>query len=247
MNQYNNQPRSNRRQSGSQYRQDAGKRGFLSILLFYVLPFILVNGLIFLVVTEKPKGDIVIGESGDYSNTTMELKISSLLPLKSMEVTLDGTPVAMTKTGSKTFTAALSNNGALEVKLTGFNKMKAALSEQVNVLDDTPPAIKDKMFKEGILSFRLEDSQSGVDYSTVTAYNDDNPDILPLSIDRSTGLVMFEIKKENLTISAKDKIGNEMHITYNPKGENVEEDELDSDQAQDEDEASLDKTGTDKN
>lgn len=233
MNQYNNQPRANRRQSGSQYRQDAGKRGFLSILLFYVLPFILVNGLIFFVVTEKPKGDITIGESSDYINTTMELKISSLLPLKSMEVTLDGTPIEMTKTGSKTFTAALTNNGALEVKLTGFNKMKTALNEQVNVLDDTPPVIKDKMFKEGLLSFRLEDSQSGVDYSSVTAYNDDNPDILPLSIDRSTGLVMFEIKKDNITISAKDKIGNEMHITYNPKGENVEEEELDSEQAQD--------------
>lgn len=247
MNQYNNQQRSNRRQSGPKNRQDAGKHGFLSVLLFYVLPFILVNGFIFLAVTERPKGDITIGESSNYTSTTMELKISSLFPIKSMEVTLDGNPVEITKTGSKTYTASLNTNGALEVKLTGFNKMKTSLNEQVNVLDDTPPVIKDKMFKEGILSFRLEDSQSGVDYSSVTASNEDKPEILPLSIDRSTGLIMFEIKKENLTISAKDNIGNEMHITYNPKGQSVEEEETDSESAQLEEHDTQEDSGNAKN
>lgn len=249
MNQYNNQPRSGRRQSGPQYRQDAGKHGFLSVLLFYVLPFILINGLIFFVVTEKPKGDISIGESSDYISTTMELKISSLLPLKSMEVTLDGNPVEITKSGSKIYTANLKNNGALEVKLTGFNKMRTVFGEQVNVLDDTPPVIKDKMFKEGILSFRLDDSQSGVDYSSVTAYNEDKPEILPLSIDRSTGLIMFEIKKENLTISAKDKIGNEMHVTYDPKGQSVDDEELNGEENQLPDDETLEDTenATDSN
>lgn len=228
MNQYNNQSRPSRRQSNSQNRRDGGRHGFLSVLLFYVLPFIVINGLIFFVVTEKPKADVTIGESSDYISTTMELKIKSLLPVQTMEVSLDGTPVEITKTGSKFYTADLKNNGVLEIKLTCFNKMKTIEYYQVNVLDDTPPAIKDKLFKDGVLSFRLEDSQSGVDYSSVTAYNEDNPDILPLSIDRSTGLVMFEIKKENLTISAKDTIGNEMHITFNPDGENVEESEMES-------------------
>jgi hypothetical protein len=226
MNQYNNQSRPSRRQSNSQNRRDAGKHGFFSVLLFYVLPFIVINGLIFFLVTEKPKADVIIGESSDYISTTMELKIKSLLPLQTMEVSLDGSPVEITKTGSKSYTADLKNNGVLEIKLTCFNKMKTIVYDQVNVLDDTPPAIKDKLFKDGVLSFRLDDSQSGVDYASITAYNEDNPDILPLSIDRSTGLVMFEIKKDNLTISAKDKIGNEMHITYNPKGENVEDAEM---------------------
>ncbi|WP_349946136.1 hypothetical protein ABFV83_19055 [Lacrimispora sp. BS-2] len=237
MNQYNNQVRSNRRKTRSGNRNDAGHNGFLSILLFYVLPFIVVNSLIFFLVTSKPKGEITIGESSDYISTTMELKINSLLPVKGMEVTLDGTPVELTKTGLKTYSTVLTNNGGLEIKLTSFNKMKTILHEQVNVLDDTPPVIKDQVFEDGVLSFRLEDTQSGVDYSSISGCDEDNQDISPLSIDRSTGRVTFELKKDNLTITAKDKIGNELHRTFTPQGESIEEEELQDLQAEDQTES----------
>ncbi|MEY8354016.1 hypothetical protein AALB39_11745 [Lachnospiraceae bacterium 54-53] len=230
MNHYNNQSRPNRRKTNSGYRHDGGRSGFLTVLLFYVLPFIVVNGLIFFLVTAKPKGEVSISESSDYISTIMELKIKSLLPLKTMELSLDGTPVEVTKTGSRTYTAVLTSNGVLEVKLTCFNKMKTILYEQVNVLDDTPPVAKDKVVEDGILSFRLEDSQSGVDFSSVSACDEDTPEILPLSIDRSTGLVTFEIKKENLAVTARDKIGNELHITFTPEGESIEEEETEGDE-----------------
>lgn len=232
MNQYNNQPRPDRRRTSSGYRRDSGKSGFLSALLFYVLPFIVINGLIFLLVTSRPKAEITIGESSDYITTTMELKVKSLLPIKTMEVALDSTPIELTKIGGKTYKATLTNNGTLEVKLTGFNKMKTAVYEQVSVLDDTPPAIKDKVVENGILSFRLEDTQSGVNYSSIAASDEENTDILPLSIDRSTGLVTFEIEKDNITITAKDKIGNELHVTFTPQGESFEDAEMENEEAE---------------
>lgn len=227
MNQYNNQSRSNRGKSGSPYRRDSGKSGFLTVILFYVLPFLVVNGLIFFLVTAKPKGEIIIGESSDYISTTAELKIKSLLPLKGMELTLDGTPVEFTKTGSRTYTAVLTSNGSLEARLTNFNQMKTVLNEQVDVLDDTPPAYKDNVFEDGVLSFRLEDSQSGVDFSSITASDENDPQILPLSIDRSTGLVTFEMNKENIVVIARDMIGNELHVTFTPEGESIEDAETD--------------------
>jgi len=231
MAQYNNQTRPDRRRTSSGYRRDNGKSGFLSVLLFYVLPFIVINGIIFLLVTARPKAEITIGESSDFISTTMELKVKSLLPIKTMEVSLDSTPIELTKTGGSTYKTTLKNNGTLEVKLTGFNKMKSVSYETVNVLDDTPPDVKDKVLDNGILSFRLEDTQSGVDYSSITASDEDNADILPLSIDRSTGLVTFEIKKENITITAKDKIGNELHVTFTPQGESFEDAEMENEEA----------------
>ncbi len=224
MNQYNNQIRPNRRNARSGNRHDAGKSGFLTVLLFYVLPFIVINGLIFFLVTSKPKGQVAISESSDYISTAMELKINSLLPVTNIEVALNGSPVELRKIGLKTYTAILTTNGVLEVKLTAFNKMKAALYEQVDVLDDAPPTVKDNVFEDGVLTFRLEDSQSGVDYSSISGCDEDHPEILPLSIDRSTGLVSFALKKENLTIKAKDKIGNELHVTFTPQGESIDED-----------------------
>lgn len=231
MAQYNNQTRPDRRRTSSGYRRDNGKSGFLSVLLFYVLPFIVINGIIFLLVTARPRAEITIGESSDFISTTMELKVKSLLPIKTMEVSLDSTPIELTKTGGSTYKTTLKNNGTLEVKLTGFNKMKSVSYETVNVLDDAPPAVKDNVLENGILSFRLEDTQSGVDYSSVTASDEDNADILPLSIDRSTGLVTFEIKKENITITAKDKIGNELHVTFTPQGESFEDAEMENEEA----------------
>jgi hypothetical protein len=231
MAQYNNQTRPDRRRTSSGYRRDNGKSGFLSVLLFYVLPFIVINGIIFLLVTARPKAEITIGESSDFISTTMELKVKSLLPIKTMEVSLDSTPIELTKTGGSTYKTTLKNNGTLEVKLTGFNKMKSVSYETVNVLDDTPPAVKDNVLENEILSFRLEDTQSGVDYSSITASDEDNADILPLSIDRSTGLVTFEIKKENITITAKDKIGNELHVTFTPQGESFEDAEMENEEA----------------
>lgn len=231
MTQYNNQTRPDRRRTSSGYRRDNGKSGFLSVLLFYVLPFIVINGIIFLLVTARPKAEITIGESSDFISTTMELKVKSLLPIKTMEVSLDSTPIELTKTGGSTYKTTLKNNGTLEVKLTGFNKMKSVSYETVNVLDDTPPAVKDNVLENGILSFRLEDTQSGVDYSSIAASDEDNADILPLSIDRSTGLVTFEIKKENITITAKDKIGNELHVTFTPQGDSFEDAEMKNEEA----------------
>lgn len=232
MNQYNNQIRPNRRKTRSGNRNDTGKNGFLSVLLFYVLPFIVINGLIFFLVTSRPKGEITIGESSDYISTTMEFKIKSLLPVNSMEVSLNGSPVEITKTGLKTYSAVLKSNGTLTVKLTCFNKMKTVIDEQVDVLDDTPPVIKDKVVENGILSFRLEDSQSGVDYSSISACDEDNQDIAPMSIDRSTGRVTFELIKDNLNITAKDNIGNELHVTITPQGESIEEEEAPDGQAE---------------
>ena len=245
MNHYNNQSRSNRGKAGSPYRRDSGKSGFLTVILFYVLPFLVINGLIFFLVTVKPKGEIIIEESSDYISTTIELKIKSYLPLKDMEVTLDGTPVEVTKTGSRIYTAVLTSNGSLEARLTSFNGMKTVVNEPVDVLDDTPPAVKDNVFKDGVLSFRLEDTQSGVDFSSITGSDENDPQILPLSIDRSTGLITFEMDKENIAVIAKDMIGNELHVTFTPEGESIEDVETEEDAAASDDAESTDAESSD--
>lgn len=225
MNQYSNHTRQSRKRGGSGYRYDSGRSEFLNVLLFYVLPFVAVNAIIFILVTSAPKGDVNIGDSPDFITTTIELKVKSLLPIKEPNLNLDGTPVAITKTGSKTYTATLKSNGVLEVDLQSINGMKNVFFEQVNILDDTPPSIKDSKIGGGVLTFRLEDSQSGVDYSTVYATDDDDPQILPLTIDQSTGTVTFPMQKENLTICAKDKTGNEVRVTFTPDGTNLDPEE----------------------
>lgn len=225
MSQYTKHSRQNRGKGSSGYRYDSGRSEFMTVLLFYVLPFIVVNSIIFVLATASPKGTMTISDTSDFMTTTMELKIKSLLPVKSMEVTLDGNKIEPEKTAAKTYTATLNSNGTLKVELTAVNGMKNIFNEQINILDDTPPNINDSIIEDGVLSFRLEDSQSGVDYSTIHASDDDTPEILPLSIDRSTGIITFEMQKDNLTVCAKDNIGNELRVTITPRGESLDPDE----------------------
>ena len=92
MSPYTNNSRQNRGRGGSS-RHDSGRSDFMTVLLFYVLPFIVVNSIIFILVTAAPKGDLTIGEADNFTTTTMELKIKSLFPIKAMTVTLDGNEV----------------------------------------------------------------------------------------------------------------------------------------------------------
>ena len=125
----------------------------------------------------------------------------------------------------KDLNKTLGYSGEDKIKAT-FNAPDGEdIDEQVNILDDTPPDIKDSIIEDGVLSFRLEDTQSGVNYDTIYAYDDDTPEILPLSIDRSTGIITFDMQKENLTICVKDQVGNEARVTITPKGENLNPEE----------------------
>ena len=98
------------------------------------------------------------------------MKVKSLLPIKEPILTLDGNPVEITKTGSKTYTAVLNSNGSLEVELASINQMRNIFYESINILDDAPPAITDTILEDNVLSFRLEDSQSGIDLSLIHIY-----------------------------------------------------------------------------
>lgn len=222
MNNYNNSRKYHSR--GGKVRSD-----FATVLLFYVLPFIVVNLLIFFLVTTKPKCIITVSDTADYLTTNVTIKIKSFLPTSEPEATLDGEEVKLIKDGKNTYSVILQSNGILEVDLTSLNKMKTATFEHISILDDNPPLISDNTLSEdGILSFRLEDSQSGVDYSSIYGLDADGDRLMPLTIDRSTNTVSFEMKTDSLQVFIKDLSGNEVRANFNPQGDNLEEDAKDA-------------------
>ena len=47
-------------------------------LLFYVLPYIVINAIIFFLVTATPKVDMSVGDTSDYRTTQVEFKVDSM-------------------------------------------------------------------------------------------------------------------------------------------------------------------------
>lgn len=181
--------------------------GLKTILLAYALPYLLINGLIFYLATVKPKYTVTIGETTDYTSTTMTLNIKSMLPTRNLSVALNGEPLELEETGKKTYTAPITVNGTIEVYLESFNGMAVSTYEHVSILDDEPPAIEVTSVEDGILTIALTDSQSGINFGSLHAINSVGTVIPPLSVDKLAYTASFQSDANGLTIIVSDMSG----------------------------------------
>lgn len=185
-----------------------------AVLLFYVLPFLVINSLIFYCATSQPKIEIEIADTRDYVVTDVTLTVKSFFPAKDIRLSLDDEPLELTKGKKRTYSAAITKNGTLEAGVTNINGMSAILYEHVNILDDLPPNIEYASNEEGIISVTVEDSQSGVDFESIYALDSTGRQLEPLGLDRSANTVSYEIDPDGLHVYAKDKAGNEAQRNF---------------------------------
>ena len=60
-------------------------------------------------------------------------------------------------------------NGVIEITVASINGMVAAAYEPVDILDELPPSInEDFTIEDNVLTFTIEDSQSGVDFNSIS-------------------------------------------------------------------------------
>ena len=67
----------------------------LHTLVFYILPFILINLVIFIVATSKPKIEYDVSDTRDYRSVDISIRIRSLLPIRETSVTMESQPLEM--------------------------------------------------------------------------------------------------------------------------------------------------------
>lgn len=190
----------------------------IQLLLFYILPFIVVNSIIFFLATTKPKYEVVIEGTNDYRTTDVTFTIKSIMPLKEVTIKMDSEPVDLVKVGRKKYQTTISHNGSLEIYMVNFNSMAVLSYEHIDILDDEPPSIEDYISEDGILSFTIVDTQSGVDFSSISATTPTGEYLLPLTADRASGRVSFQMNSASLTVTAKDMSGNEFLTTFSLNG-----------------------------
>lgn len=70
------------------------------------------------------------------------------------------------------------------------------------------------MAEDGLLSFTVIDTQSGIDYSSIFAQTSAGQQTLPLSVDKATGRVTFQMDPNGLSVTVRDMSGNEYLTTF---------------------------------
>lgn len=73
----------------------------IHLLLFYILPFIIVNAIIFFLATTKPDYELTISGTNDYRTTTITFTIKSIMPLKEVTIKMDTQPIDLVKVGKR--------------------------------------------------------------------------------------------------------------------------------------------------
>lgn len=184
------------------------------ILLYYVLPFIVFNSILFFCVTTKPKLNVTVADTNDYLSTEVILTIKSYFPVKSVSMTLDGEPLELQKGKNHTYTATVYKNGSIESSVVNLNGMPATVFEHVNVLDDNPPEFSSTNIQDGVVTLTLADSQSGINFDSIYALNSAGERVEPLSVDRNTNTLSYEMDPSGLHVFARDRADNEVQGTF---------------------------------
>ncbi len=200
------------RRSGRYQKNQDG--GWPHILLFYVLPFIIFNSILLYCVIAKPKIEVVVADTNDYLSTQVTLTVKSWFPTKSVKMTIDGEEVELEKGKKRTYTTTVYKNGSIEAAVVNLNGMPASLFEHVNVLDDNPPSFSNTQIQDGIVTLSVEDTQSGINFDSIYALNSAEQRVEPLTVDRSTNTLSFEMDPAGLHVYAQDKAGNEVQGTF---------------------------------
>ena len=211
-------------------------------LVFYVLPFVVVNLILFTLITASPKIELTIGETTDYKTVDISFRVRSILPIREMTVTLESQPVEVERSDGA-YRATLDSNGTLEIYAEGWNGMSVRDNEHIAVLDDAASVIdqEDYVLEDGHLEFLVSDSQSGVDFSSIYGTEADGQNVRPASYSEDTGRVVFEMEGSDVTVFVSDFAGNisQAAFSIHTNGIDTENRELDfSEEEEDEEEDS---------
>lgn len=185
---------------------------WLRILLFYILPYVVINGIIFILVCYRPSVSIDAADTSDYVSSEVNFTVHSILPLKEISVSLESEPLEYVKSGN-TYTCKVTQNGTFMVSVTSINGMQRREFFDIGVLDGTAPTMDAESVSivGGVLTFTLNDNQSGVDYDSVYAYTQSDEELLPGEVDKSLGTVTMDIPSgtESVELYFSDMVGNE--------------------------------------
>ena len=180
-----------------------------NVFLFYVIPFLLLNLLIFFLVTLRPKFKLHIEESVDFRSAEIELEMHPRLPLAAFDVKLDDTPLNLENLGGGHYKTSVDKNGTLEVTVRYINGMSRTQYEHIGSVDDQPPLISGEELDGNMLTVSFDDAQSGVDYDSIYGIDANEEHVLPRSIDDTAHTAVFQITTDRLEIHASDKLGHE--------------------------------------
>ena len=184
---------------------------FLRFMFGFLVPFVLINGLIFFLFIQTPTINIVEENNENYEENKLKFSVDCKLPITEINVYYQNdTIIPYTKLGDY-YSVDIENNGLYTIKAVALNKAQSSYPLNVETRDSVPPTIDidSAVITGNTLIINVHDDQSGINYETIYASIDDTENISPTFIDRASGTIQFVIENGNkINIFVEDMEGN---------------------------------------
>lgn len=140
------------------------------------------------------------------------LNVSSVLPVKSVVATINGDPVPVMQEDKDTYTLLPRENGVMIVTVRSLGRGSVKESIAADVSDTSVPQMTGTAAEDGKLIIYLSDTGSGVNYSRISAHDEDGNEISYLSYDEKNGSVTFNYPDSTLYVDVPDNSGNVLNL-----------------------------------
>lgn len=148
---------------------------------------------------------------------TFEVTVQSIVPVDGLAATLDGRPISTERIDSKHYYITVKENGLLTIKATTVNGQTTESTYEVTQIDTDKPELSGYYVEDNHVCLVITDTYSGVDYEGITASSAGGTAVSPVSVDETTGTIVFDIPTEPVTVSIPDLSGNTLEILLSPR------------------------------
>ena len=187
------------------------------LFLGFLIPYLLINGIIFFIYTEVPRINIK-EQTDDKQLSKIEFTIDSKLPIIDVKVECLNEEVPYTKSGN-VYSIDASTAGTYKITAKALNQLSAVSSCSIESLDDNAPIIhsENAIIANGTITITISDNQNALNYDSIYAKDENGNMLSAISIDQNTGSVQFNVSGlSSIIIHAEDMSGNasEANISF---------------------------------
>lgn len=182
-------------------------------IVYYILAFIIVNMILFFLITSRPRFSVTMVNSSDAKSVDIRITKKSFYPLKSFSLKLDEEPLPYTREGN-VYTAHTEKNGTLELVAVNLNTMSQTIYERVDGVDETPPEMVGQVTAPGVVNVSFEDTQSDIDFEQFFGIDSNGHRIPPATLNAQENTATFRFTTDALEIHIADTAGNSTQVLY---------------------------------
>ncbi len=162
----------------------------------------------------SPKFDIGEVRMNEQNLPVYTIEVTSLLPVRTVEVQMNGEPVQLYEKDSKTFAVEPASNGTMDIRVTSVNRQTRTRSVEVSAVDDVGPKLISSRIDDSRVYLQMAENGTGVAYENIYAQGRSSGQIVtPESYDKESGTIIFKLPSEVWDVYIPDNRGNALHLS----------------------------------